>query len=93
MLDNLASLVDKSLVRQHEGVGGEPRFSMLETIREYAAEQAAGRGFLEGLRERHAAVFADLAREASALVMGSASAAGLIASRRSTATCAPRSVT
>ena len=71
VLDNLASLVDKSLVRQQEGVGGEPRFSMLETIREYAAEQAAARGLLDGLRERHATVFADLAHEASGLVMGS----------------------
>ncbi|MEO8246365.1 MAG: adenylate/guanylate cyclase domain-containing protein [Chloroflexota bacterium] len=71
VLDNLASLVDKSLVRQHEGVGGEPRFSMLETIREYAAEQAAARGLLAGLRERHAQVFGDLAHEASGLVMGS----------------------
>ncbi len=77
VLDNLGSLVDKSLVRQHEGVGGEPRFSMLETIREYAAEQAAARGLLESLRERHAAVFADLAREASALVMGSGKRAWL----------------
>ena len=71
VLDALASLVDKSLVRQREGVGGEPRFSMLETIREYAAEQAAARGLLDTLRERHATVFAALAHQASGLVMGS----------------------
>ena len=35
----LASLVDNSLVRQCEGAEGEPRFGMLETIREYAIEQ------------------------------------------------------
>src|SRR5207244_5881619 len=33
------SLVDKSLIRQMEQNGGEPRFGMLETIREFAAEQ------------------------------------------------------
>jgi predicted ATPase len=36
-LDTLASLVDKSLVREREG-----RFSMLETIREYAREHLTG---------------------------------------------------
>ncbi|HET7686647.1 MAG TPA: adenylate/guanylate cyclase domain-containing protein [Candidatus Limnocylindria bacterium] len=70
VLDALSSLVDKSLLRQREGVGGEPRFSMLETIREFAIEQAAARGALEDLRARHAAFFADLARQASGLIMG-----------------------
>jgi predicted ATPase len=37
-IDGLASLVDKSLVRQVDGGTGEPRLVMLETIREYAAE-------------------------------------------------------
>jgi tetratricopeptide (TPR) repeat protein len=35
-LDGLASLVDRSLLRQEQGPDGEPRFTMLETIREYA---------------------------------------------------------
>jgi non-specific serine/threonine protein kinase len=39
VLDHLASLVDNSLVRQVEGSDGEPRFVMLETIREYGLEQ------------------------------------------------------
>jgi predicted ATPase/class 3 adenylate cyclase len=38
-LEELASLVDKSLVRQVSEEGGEPRFSMLETICEYATER------------------------------------------------------
>jgi predicted ATPase/class 3 adenylate cyclase len=38
-LDGLASLVDKSLVRQVGESSGEPRFVMLETIREYASER------------------------------------------------------
>ena len=44
MLDALGSLVEKSLVRQSEGIGGEPRFGMLETIREFALEQSSARG-------------------------------------------------
>ncbi len=36
-LDTLAALVDDHLLRRHD-VGGEPRFDMLETVREYALE-------------------------------------------------------
>ena len=39
VLDGLASLVDESLLKQEEGVGGEPRFVMLETIHEFAREK------------------------------------------------------
>jgi predicted ATPase/class 3 adenylate cyclase len=38
-VDGLASLVEKSLIRQVEAPAGEPRLAMLETIREYAAER------------------------------------------------------
>jgi predicted ATPase/class 3 adenylate cyclase len=71
LLDALASLVEKSLVRQTEGVGGEPRFAMLETIREFAADQAAQRGLLDDLRASHAAFFTERAEAAASQVMGS----------------------
>src|SRR5262249_35615677 len=38
VLDGLASLVDKSLVQQQEGLEGEARFIILETIHEFARE-------------------------------------------------------
>ena len=57
MLDGLAALVDHSLVRQMEQAGGEPRFGMLETIREYALEQLARSGEAEPLRSAHAQYF------------------------------------
>jgi predicted ATPase len=38
-LDGLASLIDKSLLRGEEGIPGEPRYVMLETIREFALER------------------------------------------------------
>jgi predicted ATPase/class 3 adenylate cyclase len=53
-LDAMASLVDKSLVRQETQPDGEPRFRMLETIREYAMERLAESDEIEPLRERHA---------------------------------------
>ena len=39
-LDGVSSLLEKSLLGQEEGAEGEPRFVMLETIREYAREKA-----------------------------------------------------
>lgn len=71
VLDTLASLVEKSLVRQSDGVGGEPRFGMLETIREFALEQASERGRADELRARHADLFTALAESWAGRVMGS----------------------
>jgi predicted ATPase len=58
-LDTLQSLVDKSLVRHRDG-----RYSMLETIREYAAEQLQQSGESEAFARRHAEFFLALAEEA-----------------------------
>src|SRR5829696_1428499 len=38
-LEGIASLVDKSLLHQEPGLGGEPRYRMLETAREFGLEQ------------------------------------------------------
>jgi predicted ATPase/class 3 adenylate cyclase len=56
-LDVLSSLVDKSLLKQIEGANGEPRFTMLETIREYALERLAAGGVEEQLCRQHATYF------------------------------------
>jgi len=61
VFDDLTSLVDKSLVLQKQGRGGAPRFGMLETVREFAAEQLAVSGEEATLRDRHAAWVLDLA--------------------------------
>ncbi|HEX2221929.1 MAG TPA: adenylate/guanylate cyclase domain-containing protein [Candidatus Limnocylindria bacterium] len=71
VLGVLASLVDKSLVRQVEGPAGEPRFAMLETIREFAMEQAVARGRWEEVRARHGQLFLDMAEAASPHLLGS----------------------
>lgn len=44
VLDGIASLVDKSLLRWEEGVDGEPRYHLLETVREFAHEQLVASG-------------------------------------------------
>ncbi|MBI2761497.1 MAG: tetratricopeptide repeat protein [Chloroflexi bacterium] len=53
VLDLLAHLVHKSLVMA-EAQGEVVRYRMLETVRQYAAEQLAGVGDVQLLRERHA---------------------------------------
>ena len=58
-IDELQSLVDKSLLRQRDD-----RFWMLETIREYAAERLEDSGEAEELRRRHAEHFLALVEEA-----------------------------
>jgi predicted ATPase len=52
-LDDLQSLVDKSLLRE----GDSGRFFLLETTREYALEQLEASGTRDELRARHAAWF------------------------------------
>ena len=64
VLDGLASLVEKSLLRQQEGPDGEPRFTMLATIREYALERLEAEGETASLRRRHAAFMVALAQRA-----------------------------
>jgi predicted ATPase len=64
VLEQLAQLLDKSLVQAQQGTGGEPHFNMLETIREYATEQLVASGEDAAVQERHAHYFLRLAEEA-----------------------------
>jgi predicted ATPase/class 3 adenylate cyclase len=59
VLDGLSSLEEKSLLRRRDDPDAEPRFWMLETIREYAAEQLRARA--DDSAARHAAWFAGVA--------------------------------
>jgi predicted ATPase len=64
ILDGLASLVDKSLIRQVEPASGATRLLMLETIREYAAERLeADAAFRTAARRSHATYFASFTRQ------------------------------
>jgi predicted ATPase/class 3 adenylate cyclase len=51
----MTSLIDKSLLRQVEGSDEDPRFRMLETVREYGQEQLEASGEGDATRDRLAA--------------------------------------
>ena len=69
-VDTLQALLDKALVQRRDE-RGEPRFWMLESIREFAAERAAARPESSTeLRGRHAAWYRDLAASAESGLRG-----------------------
>jgi predicted ATPase/class 3 adenylate cyclase len=69
-LEGVTSLVDQSLVRRTEPADGDPRFAMLETIREFGWERLAAGGDREPIRRRHARYFLDLAVQAEPHLTG-----------------------
>ena len=64
LLDPLSALIEHSLVRRREQAG-EPRFFLLETIREFAAEQLEASGEAEETRRRHAEHYLEFAAPGS----------------------------
>jgi predicted ATPase/transcriptional regulator with XRE-family HTH domain len=76
--NRLAALVDQSMLQQTRTPDGEPRFGMLETLREYALERLAARGKEWAvLRRRHARYFMALAESAEPMFEGAYQAAWL----------------
>jgi predicted ATPase/tRNA A-37 threonylcarbamoyl transferase component Bud32 len=63
LLDGMASLVDKSLLRQVSEGNGEARFRMLQTIREYGLERLEASGEAQSTCRAHAAYCLVLAEE------------------------------
>jgi predicted ATPase/class 3 adenylate cyclase len=57
VLDGLSSLLEKSLIRRQDDVGGEPRYAMLETVHEYTREKLAESGEKSAMVRRHAEFF------------------------------------
>src|SRR5829696_5079534 len=69
-LEVVESLLEKSLLRQEEGVEGEPRFVMLETVHEYAREKVQESGEEQEIKRAHAQYFLALAEEGESEVRG-----------------------
>jgi predicted ATPase len=69
VMDTLGSLVDSSLVRPQTR-NGEPRFGLLETIREYALERLRDGADWREVHDSHAAYFLALAEPSPAELQG-----------------------
>jgi predicted ATPase/DNA-binding winged helix-turn-helix (wHTH) protein len=63
LFEGLSSLVDKNLVQRMDRAQTEPRFAMLETIREFALERLINSGEHSAARRAHAAYCLVLAEE------------------------------
>src|SRR5438045_4178345 len=63
LFEGLSSLVDQNLVQRVDRAEAEPRFAMLETIREYALECLAESGEESAAQRPHAAYCVVLAEE------------------------------
>jgi predicted ATPase/DNA-binding CsgD family transcriptional regulator len=70
-LDGVTSLVGKSLLHRQEGATGEPRFILLETIREYARGKLEECGELDATRDRHLEYVMRLVEDAEQGTIGS----------------------
>jgi len=70
VLDGVASLLDKSLLRQPEQASGEPRFRMFETIREYGLERLTASGEEPAVRCAHADYYLALVEAAEPTLTG-----------------------
>lgn len=53
-IDQVEQLLEQNLLRRVDDVDGQPRYTMLETIREYALERLAASGEEHAIRQRHA---------------------------------------
>jgi predicted ATPase/class 3 adenylate cyclase len=66
VLDQLSSLLDKSLLQEGESTNDEPRFVMLELLREFGVGQLKLSAEAEAIQRRHATFFLALAEQAEA---------------------------
>ncbi|HVL25129.1 MAG TPA: tetratricopeptide repeat protein [Thermomicrobiales bacterium] len=70
VLDGIEALIDQSLLRRTTGPDGEPRFAMLETLREFALERLAEAGEVDALQGAHVAWCLTLTADAEAAFRG-----------------------
>ncbi len=70
LLEGLNGLVERGLIRQADRQGSEPRFAMLETIREFGQEQLTEQGEDAETSASHAHHFTAFAEQAEPAIFG-----------------------
>ncbi|MDF3042831.1 MAG: adenylate/guanylate cyclase protein, partial [Thermomicrobiales bacterium] len=68
ILDGVGTFVEQSLLRQMPSVGDEPRYQMLETVREFGLEELVRAGEMDDTQQRRGEYFLQLADR---LILGS----------------------
>ncbi len=66
----IAALLDSSLLRQDPGPAEDPRYRMLETVREYGLEQLEAGGEGKLARDAHAGFYLNFAERAAPTMLG-----------------------
>jgi predicted ATPase/DNA-binding CsgD family transcriptional regulator len=70
VIDGVAALIDKSLVQTVNEAVGEPRYQMLETVREFGLDQLAARDEMAEVKQAQALHFLALAEDAAPALIG-----------------------
>lgn len=70
ILEAIEALVDQNLLRQEEDPNGEPRFAMLQTIREYGMEQLGDGDERHAAERMHAEICVELAEQGATGLIG-----------------------
>ncbi len=70
VFSGVETLLNNSLLRRVKSAGHEPRFDMLQTLREYALEKTAEAGALAEMQEAHAQFYAEMAGDEMATGIG-----------------------
>jgi len=70
MFDHMVMLVDNSLIKRSDSASGEPRFGLLQTMRDYALASLCEGSEEADLHRRHAEYFLSLTREADRQLRG-----------------------
>jgi predicted ATPase/DNA-binding SARP family transcriptional activator len=78
-LNDLDSLVEGSLVYESGRTNDQPRFAMLQTLREHSREKLVERGEADELERRHAHYFAELAEAGEPALTGGSEQARWVA--------------
>jgi len=78
VLDGITALIEHSLLRQSASATDDPRYEMLETVREYALDCLRSSGESDTVHRRHAAFFHTIAEESIPGLIGREQASWLL---------------
>lgn len=77
VVDGVASLLNKSLLKQREQFDGQPRLMLLETVREYGLESLMASGEADNVQHAHAEYYLSLVEDVELKLGGSQQATEL----------------